>query len=366
MSKIITHDEFIQMVKENNEYVDIIGTYNGMKNKILCQCKICGEKYTATAYDVKIGKKHDVCASKISGKKRLKNNDAFIDEVKEKLPQISLLESYTGAHKKILCRCNIHNDLFKSAATKLLAGQSGCKKCRSEAISINLRKSHSDFIDQMNVINNQIEVIGQYTTSNNRIEVRCKKCNFVWTPVAGSLLAGYGCPHCAGRYKTTEEFKHDITTINESIDIIGQYIDSHTKIKCRCNMCGHEWYSLPGNLKYSGCPECNMSHGERLIKKFLINHNIKFEQQKTFPNLLGVGGGRLSYDFYIDDLKILIEYQGEFHDGTAYQQTRDEFQIQKEHDNRKKNYANLNMYRLIEIWYWDYDNIDKILERELC
>lgn len=160
MSKIITQDEYIQMVQEKNKYVDIIGTYTGMKNKITCRCKICGKHYEATAYDVKIGKKHKECASKISGSDRLKSTDTFIEEIRVILPHISLLEPYTGAHNKILCHCTIHDENFKSAPTKLLSGKCGCKKCRSDAISDALRKSHADFTHQLSLINNQIEVIG--------------------------------------------------------------------------------------------------------------------------------------------------------------------------------------------------------------
>lgn len=366
MSKIITHDEFVQMVEKNNKYVKIIGTYNGMRNKVYCQCMICGDKYMATAYDVKIGKKHNKCAAKISGENRLKENDTFVKELQNSLPHITLLESYIGSHKKVLCRCNVHNELFKSTPTKLLAGKSGCKKCKSELISTKLKKSHTDFISKLNLITDQIEVIGKYNTSKDTIEVKCKKCGFTWYPTAGSLLAGNGCPHCVGRYKTTEEFRNEIASINDSIDIVGEYINSHTKIKCRCRICGNEWFSIPGNLKYSGCPECNMSHGERSIKHFLDSHSISYVSQKKFPGLIGVNGGDLSYDFYIVESNTLIEYQGEFHDGTAYQQTLEEYEIQKEHDRRKRNYAQKNGYQLIEIWYHDYDIIDEILEMKLC
>ena len=84
-----------------------------------------------------------------------------------------------------------------------------------------------------------------------------------------------------------------------------------------------------------------------------------------FDNLKGVGGNPLSYDFYLEDFNILIEYQGEFHDGTARQQTEEQFKIQKEHDKRKKEYAISHNINLLEIWYYDYDNIENILKEVL-
>ena len=41
---------------------------------------------------------------------------------------------------------------------------------------------------------------------------------------------------------------------------------------------------------------------------------------------------------------MLIEYQGEFHDGTANIQTEEDFKIQSEHDRRKAEYARENNY----------------------
>ena len=41
--------------------------------------------------------------------------------------------------------------------------------------------------------------------------------------------------------------------------------------------------------------------------------------------------------------------------------TQEEFEIQKEHDRRKREYAKSHGIDLLEIWYWDFDNIEDIL-----
>jgi len=41
------------------------------------------------------------------------------------------------------------------------------------------------------------------------------------------------------------------------------------------------------------------------------------------------------------------------------------FKKQLEHDRRKREYAKKHNINLLEIWYWDFDNIEKILDREL-
>lgn len=62
----------------------------------------------------------------------------------------------------------------------------------------------------------------------------------------------------------------------------------------------------------------------------------------------------------------MIEYQGaqhgisvEWFGGNKY------FKKQKEHDKRKREYAENNNIKLIEIWYYNYNDIEKILIDEL-
>ena len=60
-----------------------------------------------------------------------------------------------------------------------------------------------------------------------------------------------------------------------------------------------------------GCPSCKLSKGEKEIKNFLINNNIKFEEQKKLKNC--IDKRHLKFDFYLTDHNICIEYDGEQH-----------------------------------------------------
>ncbi|MBC6695353.1 hypothetical protein H9L25_00980 [Terrisporobacter mayombei] len=113
------------------------------------------------------------------------------------------------------------------------------------------------------------------------------------------------------------------------------------------------------------CKICNSSKGERKIRDWLEINDMKFIPQKEFEGLVGLRGGNLSYDFYLPKYNLLIEYQGEFHDGTVSKQTKDEFLRQQEHDKRKVEYAYNHNIKLLEIWYWDFDNIEEILNKEI-
>lgn len=70
----------------------------------------------------------------------------------------------------------------------------------------------------------------------------------------------------------------------------------------------------------------------------------------------------------MSDFDLLIEYQGNFHDGSSFVGdffTKERLEIQKEHDKRKRKYAKEHNIKLLEIWYWDFDNIEKILNNNI-
>lgn len=63
---------------------------------------------------------------------------------------------------------------------------------------------------------------------------------------------------------------------------------------------------------------------------------------------------------------LLIEAQGQQHiTPKELFGGEEQFKIQQEHDKRKRDYAEANGYSLLEIWYYDYDRIEEILNKEL-
>lgn len=138
-----------------------------------------------------------------------------------------------------------------------------------------------------------------------------------------------------------------------------------------CEDCGTPYIALISTVtrrnRSHKCRKCGetYSKGEQKINKWLSDNQINFEIQKEFNGLTGIGNGNLSYDFYLSDYNLLIEYQGEFHDGNTRRQTREDIKRQQEHDRRKQQYAESHNIDLLEIWYYDFNNIDEILFTKL-
>ena len=128
---------------------------------------------------------------------------------------------------------------------------------------------------------------------------------------------------------------------------------------------GHDFKLTFDRLKNQECrcPICNVSKGEQKIINWLEENDVKFIYNKEyFKNLLGVRGGLLRPDFIIENKGIWIEYDGEFHFDKYY--GGQNFEVMIMNDNIKRRYAKENGWKLIRIPYWEFDNIEEILEYE--
>ena len=166
--------------------------------------------------------------------------------------------------------------------------------------------------------------------------------------------------------KTHEEFLEELENkYPGEYEVLDRYINSHTKIRFLHKSCGKITLQTPTKalLNLSICKYCHCpSRGEQKILDYLDSIMLdQYEYQQYYDDLFGVHDGLLSYDFYLFDYNLLIEYQGKYHDGSVSCQTEEQFEIQQEHDRRKREYAKSHGIDLLEIWYWDFDNIENIL-----
>jgi hypothetical protein len=296
-----------------------------------------------------------------------KTNDEFLYDLKLVTDTLLPLEQYINAKTKISIQCKVCGNIFAATPDNLLRGK-GCPICALQCRALKRRKTHEEFIREMEIKHPELVVNSQYITVFDKVNCTCKICNTSFDGAPANMLYGTGCPKCGDRkigQKLTKpflQFKKELYNVAPTIMIIGEYVKQSSHIRVKCGICGHEWNPTGTSLLLGfGCPMCANSHGEKQIDKYLHNANIKHEHQKTYDNLLGSRGGLLSYDFYLPDYNLLIEYQGEYHDGTARNQTDEEFARQVLHDKLKAEYVDDNNIELMEIWYYDYDNIEHIL-----
>ena len=178
------------------------------------------------------------------------------------------------------------------------------------------------------------------------------------------------CPYCYEE-RRGEETKHSYEYVREYIEkfeyklLSTKYKNENDKLLIQCPK-GHIYKTNFRNFKHKDnrCPICKESKGERKISYVLDKLNIKYEPQYKFKNCKHKQ--MLPFDFYLSKYNICIEYQGQQHyEKIEYFGGEKKFNIQKERDEIKRNYCKDNNIRLIEIPYWEYDNIEEILKREL-
>lgn len=298
-----------------------------------------------------------------------KTHQEFVSEIEIKAPTLIIHSEYCGSKVKVDVECNVCGHIWKAKPNNLLSGY-GCPKCSKRH-----KRSTAEFISEMNTINPNIKILSKFKNTSLKVEVSCRKCDHIWHASPNHLLRGIGCPNCKSRELgdrrrvKNSEFLKRIRNRNKNIEVLSEYKGALTKVKCRCIICNNVWAATPANLLNDhGCPVCNESKGEKRINSYLVEKNICFERQKKFDGLVGINNGQLSYDFYLPKYNLLIEFQGLQHKkpidfkgrGTGYAEYM--FSIQKEHDRRKREYARDNDYALLEIWHYDFNNIETILD----
>ena len=119
-----------------------------------------------------------------------------------------------------------------------------------------------------------------------------------------------------------------------------------------------------GYIDFLGCENNRESIGERLVKKYLDENNIKYIREKKFEDCKNIN--HLPFDFYLTDYNICIEYDGELH----YRSSdifggNDTLNRVKKNDKIKDNWCLSNNIKLIRISYLNKNKIHKILKKEL-
>lgn len=180
-----------------------------------------------------------------------------------------------------------------------------------------MSKTHDEFANEVHKVNSSITIVGKYTKSTDRIDVVCNSCGYSWSPKAYSLTQGKGCPHCSAirgsknnhgktGLKDTSRFVEELSKVDPTIVIIGNYQNTHKKIRCSCSICGSCWTAMPYSLLQGhGCPRCAKS-GTSFMEQFIL---LSFQTVLGSNSVLSrdrqaIG---MELDIYIPRLQFAIE-----------------------------------------------------------
>lgn len=143
------------------------------------------------------------------------------------------------------------------------------------------RITHNEFVQKLKTVSPSISTIGKYQNSRTKLVVQCDICGYEWNARSSDLLRGHGCPRCSGKErKTTSRFQEEVANANANVEVLGEYVNTATKISVRCKICGNYWSANPSTLLNGiGCPSCGgtkkKSQDEFVQKLYALNSNIE-------------------------------------------------------------------------------------------
>ena len=357
-----THEEYVAELAIKNPDIEVIEQYINRFTAILHYCKKHNVFWKTTPGNVLSGKGCELCKKEKFRKSMCKTHEQYVEELNIKLPHISVIDRYIDKSTPIMHYCSKH-DVFWSATPDNVLHHLGCKLCKGEAIGDKLRKTHSEYVEELSIVNPNIEVIGEYIGANIPILHRCKLDQHEWLTTPANMLFGRGCPECKLRLlsrmfvKSHEEYVAQLLISNPDLEVIEQYINAKTPILHKCKRDGHEWRIAPANvLSGQGCPQCQESTNERKIRNWLMAHNIEYEYQQSFADC--ADKKPLPFDFYIASYNLCIEYDGRQHfepvdfAGKGKEWALKQLAITQKHDQIKTQYCQDNNINLLRIPYF--------------
>lgn len=202
---------------------------------------------------------------------------------------------YIGCEHKLQFKCKKHLDegIQEIDFNHFHNRKQGCRYCGYEKVSKSKRVDCT-LLKEITELKGFIYCGYEYIDGSANIKFICK--NHI---DRGIQILSYmnmkkskgRCQYCIGRYKTTKEFKKELKLKNKNIEILGEYIDSTTKIKCKCLKDNHIWYTKPSLLlSGAGCPKCGIelsrinsskTHEQFISEMKIINPNVEFLTKYT-------------------------------------------------------------------------------------
>lgn len=374
MRKKKTTEEFKKEVYDlvGDEY-SVLGEYFGANTHVLMKHNTCNHEWNIKPSNFLSGRRCPEC-----------NHPTYnINKAKKLFKKVGftlLATKYTGIFDSMPYICDSHPDLGIQYAslTGINQGHTNCPKCRYEKTANSQRTDRSIIIQDFKNAGLILQPNFIYNEMHDVLPCICEKHKNLGIQYISYNNIKYGhqkgCIRCGyERLGNNKRMSDDnIKELVESLDLefVSVIKDRKTKVKVICPKHREQGVQIKtlDKLKLGqGCKYCNYSHGERRIEKYLQMNNITNIPQKSFNGLLGMGKGNLSYDFYLPNNNLLVEFQGEQHEHYCkwFHKTIEDFYIQVEHDKRKRDYAISSNIKLLTIWYYDYNNIETILDREL-
>lgn len=332
------------------------------------------------------GYKYQISWASISRKR--KNFKRFIDKnphslynakkyIKENNIEVEILsEEFKAVTEKLKFKCKCGEEFYNTWSRFLSRTHKTCDKCTLEdRIS---RKLEEEKVFE------SIKEYGYFPLdgecyNGNMSHIKCKDSEgYKYLIKYGNLTSG------RTPYKFNPYNPYTIHNINNMIKLSGfdtkctdkVYTSEDTLLNFKCGDCGDIYQSSSANMISAinkVCPKCtrNISSYARKVCLWLEEKGIEFEQEKRFEDCKNERP--LPFDFYVKDLNMAIEVDGEGHynpinfNGCTDDLAMRSYQIITKNDKIKNVFCNANRIKIVRIPYWVFkdDTYKEILNNSV-
>ncbi len=342
-----TDAQFKQEIKDlvDDEYT-FLDAYQGTHTKLKVKHNKCGHIYRVTPNNFL--NCHNRCPFCNGGIK--KTDRQFKDKVYSLVgDEYTFLDSYVNANTKLRVKHNKCGHIYRVTPNNFLRGHY-CSYCAGL-----IKKTDAQFKKEVyGLVGDEYTFLDSYVNAKTKLRVKHNKCGHIYRVTPNDFLTNSRCSYCSGKHKkTNKEFQQEVhNLVKDEYTFLDSYVNAHIKLRVKHNKCGNVYEVAPTEFfsHNTRCPYCNSPKGETIISKILDTLNINYEAQKIFDDLRDTQP--LSYDFFIPDQNILIEYQGiQHYQPIDYFGGDKVFEKQRKHDKMKLDYARDHHYNLIAIPY---------------
>jgi very-short-patch-repair endonuclease len=277
---------------------------------------------------------------------------------------------YVDAKTDVEIVCLIHGSFLQSPDSHL-SGK-GCLKCGVETSATKRRKTIKDFVCNAKVVHGERYdySISTYVNSNEKLAINCSLHGVFWQ-LPGHHLRGVGCPVC-GANRAADNKKNKAKALFESTanKVHGgrydysyvNYISAHGKVEIACRRHGIFKQDAASHLGGKGCPICMESKGECLVASVLDSLGVRYVRQKKFDGCRLER--QLSFDFYLPDFNVAIEFDGIQHYeprdfGGSKESACKEFMKTKKRDEVKNDYCKEAGIELLRVNFICRDTVEE-------